>query len=187
MSVYFEISAFKNNPKGLIAVLSNLRAVGSWTPRDDKEVEDIVCRTPSSALSFCGQVNGAYGISAGAERVFLKNPKLGIRYLRTVNRSSFRDPDTQKRFWRKVTRDAGLCLDWAFSFGRRLSEEEEAVFVDDPVRANQYATRVIRGPFPEKVHHMLLLKSFDNLDRYSKNCLDLYIKFAEKCAAGAST
>ena len=178
MSVSFEISAFSSNPKALIGVLSGLSRVNQWPFDHNREVEEIVCKTPSSALNYCRHVVHAYGVSPKGERVFLKNPKLGIRYLRLTNKPRFSDDDTQKRFWRKVIRNPDIAYTWATTFNKRLSEEEEMVFSESIRIAWQYANRIIRGAFPESVHHRILLRSFENLDQYSKQALNNYLAFA---------
>lgn len=178
MIVSFDISAFKGKPQNLISVLAGMSSVGQWPFDHNREVEEIVCKTPSSALKYCRYVVHAYGISPKGERVFLKNPSIGIRYLRLTSKPRFSDDDTQKRFWRKVTRSPDLAYTWSSHFGRRLSEEEEMVFSEDMGIARQYAMRIIRGPFPEAVHHRILLRSFENLPSYQKNALNEYLKFA---------
>lgn len=178
MIVSFDISAFKDRPRTLIAVLSGMSSVGQWPFDHNREVEEIVCRTPSSALNYCRHVVHAYGISSKGERVFLKNPGIGMRYLRLTSKPRFQDDDTQKRFWRKITKDAALAYKWASTFGKRLSEDEEMVFSEDISIAREYAFRVIRGPLPEPVHHRILLRSFENLSSYDKKSLNDYLKFA---------
>ena len=176
MNIHFDTDAFANNPRGLISVLSNLKDSGQWSVRHDADVERVACRTPSLAYNFCRFVNGAFGVSRGAERVFLKNPGIGIRYLRIVNRKSFLDEDTQRRFWRKVSKNPDLCYEWSQAFKERVPDE--SVFVKDVRVAKNYAYFIIRDPFPEEIHNMLVLRSFEDMDPYSKRCLTEYISWA---------
>lgn len=187
MNIHFDTSVFEKNPKGLISVLYNLRMVGSWSVRHERDVEQIVCRTPSSALKYCLSVTRTYGISREAERVFLKNPSIGIRYLRLVGRRNFLDEDTQGRFWRKVVKSPDLCYEWSQAFHLRVSEDEEEVFVKDVRAARDYAFFIIKGPFPEKVHNMLVLRSFEEMDSYSKKCLTEYIQWSDKWVVPANS
>jgi hypothetical protein len=173
----FEVSSFKGRAKTLISVLSGLRAAGEWPLQHHREVEEIVCGTPSSAYNYCRHVVGAFGVSSEAERVFLKNPTIGIRYLDLVHRGQFVVEDTQRRFWRKVVKDPGLALQWARTFRKRLSEEEEMVFVEDVICAKEYSRFVIVGPFPEKVHHALVLKSFGGLNDWETRAVKDYINW----------
>lgn len=179
MIVSFDVEKFKGDPRALIDVLSSLYRVGGWRLGHYAEVEEVVCRTPSSALKFCRMVNHSYGISSSAEKVFLKNPGIGIHYLRLVGRSEFLDEKVQKRFWRKITRSPDLAYEWARTFNRRLSEQEEEVFVKNISRARDYALYVARGAFPEKIHKMLVLRSFESLDNLSKSYLSEYLRYAE--------
>lgn len=179
MIVSFDTAAFKGRPTQLVNVLSGLSSVGQWPLGSNPDVEEIVCRKPSSALKYCQEVVHAYGLSAKGERVFLRNPGIGVRYLRLVGRSTFTDADTQRRFWRKVTNNAKLAYEWSKSFGHRLPEDQEMVFSKNLYFARMYAVNVIRGPFPEKVHQSILLRSFENLDSFTKMHLSEYIKFAE--------
>lgn len=180
MRISFDTASFAKRPKSLISVLSSLRATGDFPLGHHREVEEIVCRTPSSTLNYCQYVVGAFGVSREAERVFLKNPRLGIRYLRVVNRETFLDEDTQMRFWRKVLKNPDLVLEWSRAFRKRVSEKEEMVFVSSPLScARQYAREVIRGPFPEEVHGRLILRGFENLDRWDDQSLKEYIRWSE--------
>lgn len=179
MNVSFEVSSFKGRPKSLISILHHMRMAGIW-PRDyNREVEEVVCKTPSSALNYCRHVVGAFGISRESEKVFLKNPGIGIRYLRIATRSYFLDESVQKRFWKKVTRNPKLAYDWAITFMKRLPEEDEVVFVKDILLARSYSRDIIRGAFPEMVHRRLMLRSFEPLSPRDKANLTDYLKYAE--------
>jgi hypothetical protein len=178
MKVSFEVSAFEKDPRGLISVLGSLNRNGLWFSYHDSEVERVACRTPGSAYNLCRFVNGSRGVSRKTERVFLKNPAIGIKYLRIVNRRTFLDEDTQARFWRKVVRKADLAYKWASTFRTLLSPEEEEVFVSDVRLAKEYALFIRKEPFPESIHNKLILRSFEDMDRWSKSCLEHYIKWA---------
>lgn len=178
MHITFDIEKFKGNPNGLTSILSHLKYANSYLPMPNKEIEAITCTTPSAALKFCRYVNTTTGISAESEKVFLKNASLGIRYLRVVKRKHMLDSEVQRRFWRKVVRKPELALEWGRAWGR-LSEEEEEVFVKSMRCAKEYSYYVIKGRFPEKVHQMILLSSFDKLLGYDKRCLEEYIKYSE--------
>lgn len=179
MNVNFDVDRFAKDPRGLIDVLSNLYRVGAYHLGHHREVEEIVCRTPSSALKFCQMVNHAYGVSREAEKVFVKNPSIGIRYLRLVSRTEFLDEKVQKRFWRKVMKNPDIAYAWARAFGRRLPEGEE-VFVGNIRCARDYSLYVIKGGFPEKIHQMLVLRSFENLEGWDRKHLSEYLRYAEE-------
>lgn len=179
MNISFDTSAFVNDPRGLIGVLQNLHLNGAWSLGHHREIEAVVCRTPSSALRYCRDVQGPYGVSRESERVFLKNPGIAIRYLKIVGRRHFLDEDTQRRFWRKVVKDPDAAYEWANAFRTRLSEEEEEVFVENVAKAKDYAFFIIKDAFPERIHRMLVLRSFENLDPWEKCCLTEYIRWAE--------
>jgi hypothetical protein len=177
--ISFEISAFEKDPRALISVLNKMKKVGCWSPTHDPEVERVCCRTPSSTYNLCRFVNLAHGVSREAERVFLKNPSIGVRYLSLVNRRSFLDSDTQERFWKKVRKSPELSYSWADSFKERLPEDHEEIFVKNVRIAKNYSFFVIKGPFPARIHHMLILRSFEEMDGYSKSCLREYMKYSE--------
>lgn len=185
MIVSFDLQAFKANPKGLISVLSHLRGMNQWPLQHNREVEEIVCRTPTSTLNYCRYVVGRYGVSKEAERVFLKNPSVGIRYLRFMGREDFPDEDTQRRFWKKVVRNPEWAYEWCHQFRRRLPEGEE-VFLKSIRRARDYSLFVIKGPFPEKIHHQLVLKSFENLASWEKKSLTEYLSYAASSEKSAT-
>lgn len=181
MLIQFDTDKFAGVRKGdqsLSNVLYYLKKAGCITPSAYPSIEKITCKTPSGTLRYC-KLFASGGVSAEAEAVFLKNPVLGVRYLRMIGRSEFSDPAVQRRFRKKFKTDPKTAYEWAKSFGRRLSEDEEEVFRKCIPTAKDYAMRVIRGRFPEKIHSMILLASFQNMDNYSKRCLAEYIKFAE--------
>lgn len=179
MEIKFDIDNFIGKSENLISVLSHLKYAKCYAPVHDEKIEGITCRTPSSALKFCRYVNDKIGISPESEKVFLKNPVLGLRYLKMMRRESFLDPAVQKRFWKRVVKNPELALDWSRAFNKRLSEDEEVVFVKDMRAMKEYAVHAIRGKFSEKVHQMILLKSFEPLSQFHKNQLRDYLKFVE--------
>lgn len=178
MQISFDVSSFKGRPSNLITILSHLKYGNCYTPAPNLEIEAITCSTPSSALKFCRYVNSC-GISAESEKVFLKNPPLGIRYLKLVKREEMQDPAVHKRFWKRIVKKPELALEWANAFKKRLSESEEEVFAKDMRCMREYAHHVIKGRFPEKVHQIILLKSFEPLNAFHKKALEDYIKYVE--------
>lgn len=181
MQIQFDTEKFAGIRKGdqsLSNVLFYLKKAGCITPCAYPSIEKVTCRTPSGTLRYC-KLFASAGVSSETEAVFLKNPVLGVRYLRMIGRSEFSDPSTQRRFRKKFKTDALLACEWAKAFGRRVSEEEEEVFRKSIPAAREYAMKVLRGKFPEKVHSMILLASFQDMNNYAKRCLSEYIKFAE--------
>ena len=179
MQICFDPSVFKSYPNGLIGVLSNLAWANGYDPQHFEEIEQICCRTPSVAYKYVRSVNKQKGISPESERVFLKNPRIGIRYLSVVKRPYFLDADTQKRFWKKIVKNPEFASQWARIFGKRLSEEEEMVFAKDMRYMKEYSLYVIHGKFPEPVHQAILLRSFEDMSSYEKSCVKDYIKYVE--------
>lgn len=180
MQISFDTEMFARGERSLTDVLCHLNRHRCFAAGHYPDIEKITCRTPSSALRYTRFFAGKRGISPASEVVFLKNPGIGVQYLRMVNKQEFSDPSVQKRFRKKFSRNPRLACDWARAFNVRLSEEEEQVFRKDISSARDYAMYVIRGPFPEKVHSMILLASFENLSSLQKKYLSDYIKFAEK-------
>lgn len=178
MNLFIEVEKFANNPKALTDVLYYMRNQGCHVPWRSSEIEAITCKTPSAALRHTRFVCPD-GVSEAAERVFLKNPSLGIRYLKKIRREAFQNDDTQRRFWKKIVKKAELAYQWAQAFGKRLSEDEEVVFLESMHRMKDYSYFVIKGPFPEKIHNMILLKSYESLPVWEKKALNEYIKYAE--------
>lgn len=157
--------------------LKRFGCIGSDQPLP--EVEKVACRTPSGTLRYC-KLFASRGVSAETEEVFLKNPELGIRYLKMVCRSEFLDPQVQRKFRRKFRSNPKAAYQWAKTFGIRLTEEEEECFRKDMVSARDYAKGVIGGRFPDRVHEMLILASFGDISQYEKKALAEYVRFAEQ-------
>lgn len=181
MQITFDTDSFvsRNGSRSLTSVLCYLGRHGCIKPDHYPSVEKITCRTPSDALRYVRFFAGKTGISPESEEVFLRNPEIGVRYLKMVGRSEFSDPRVQKRFRRKFKSNARLAYEWASGFNTRLTEEEEEVFRKDFSAAKDYAVRVIRGRFPDKVHGMIMLASYGKMDAWQKRQLAEYIKFAE--------
>jgi len=181
MRISFDTENFKGRSSAnlLTNALSNLRVAGCYFhSHANTDVEDVVCKTPSAAYKFVRYVSKS-GVSPASERVFLKNPGIGVRYLAYVNRSFFIEEEVQKRFWKKVVKNASLAVEYCSTFNKRLSEEEEEVFINDMRAMKDYAQRVIKGKFPQKVHDMILLKSFEGMDSWTKDNLQRYLRFVE--------
>lgn len=179
MQITFETGMFgKRGEKSLTNVLCYLQRHGCFAEGHYPDIEQITCRTPSAALRYV-RYFARTGITSESEAVFLKNPGLGVRYLRMVGKREFSDPVVQKKFRRKFKFDAALAYEWAKAFNERLTEEEEEVFRKNVAVARDYAMYVIKGKFSEKVHGMLILASFQDLSSYQKSRLAEYIKFAE--------
>lgn len=180
MQISFDTENFLGGAKALTVVLQVLRDFEAYAPDPHKEVEEICCRTPSDALRYTQKVTRNRGISAEAEKVFIKNVGLGLRYLRYLKKNSFADPTFNQKFIKKVKRNPVTALEWSKEHGR-LTEKEEEVFIKDFPSMREYAMRIIKGPFPEKIHNMILLKSFDsNLDSWQKKWLTDYVGFVER-------
>lgn len=181
MEINFNIQNFVGRAKNLTNVLYYLVKSNSFTPHFNEEIEAITCRTPSEALRYCRHVNGKMGVSPSTEVVFLKNPSLGIRYLRYIGRDHFVEQKTQTRFWKKIIKKPDLALGWSQTFNKRLSENEEEVFLKSMRCMKEYAFHVIKGPFPERIHQMIVLMSFDSsLKDWEKKSLKDYVSYAEK-------
>lgn len=176
MEITFDVANYAGDAKNLTWVLYSLKQHNSWYPTHEDEIEKITCRTPSSALKYASLVMKD-GISTDAEKVFLKNPGIGVRYLIRIKKKAFSNPEMQTKFWQKVLRDPKVALAWAQTFGR-LSDSEEEVFLKCMYSMRTYAYFVIKGKFPERIHNMILLKSYENMGEYSKKYLKEYLKYS---------
>jgi hypothetical protein len=181
MQITFDTDNFASRSKGdaaLTNVLHYLRKHGCLSEAHYPSIERVTCRTPSSTIRYC-RYFASSGVSPEAERVFLKNPRLGVRYLKMMRRSEFADPDVQRRFRKKFRTDPYAAYEWATQFNVRLTEEEESVFRKDIEVALNYARDVIKGKFPEKVHAMLVLASFKDMTPRQRRFLEEYVRLAE--------
>lgn len=175
MHITFDVSKFDSN--SLINILYYLRKNESSFNHHDSEITKITCRTPSAAYKYTRYV-ATSGLDEQVERVFLKNPKIGIKYLIKIRRKEFKNPDIQKRFWKKILKNPRLAYEWSSVFGR-LNKEEEEIFINDIKAARDYALFVLKGRFNEKIHNAIVLKSFELKDSWEKKLLQEYIKYAE--------
>lgn len=181
MEITFDINSFNGRAKSLTNVLYYLTGANCFTPSHSEDIEAIACRTPSDALRYCRHVVGKLGVSHKTESVFLKNPQLGVRYLRYIGRDHFVESKTHTRFWKKIMKKPELALAYATSFNKRFTEQEEEVFVKNMRCMREYSQSVIKGPFTEKVHQMIILRSFDSsMSEWEKRYLKDYVSFAQK-------
>jgi hypothetical protein len=170
MQISFDTEKFKGRGREskLIDILANLDLMGLYFHGQyNKDVEEVVCRTPSSAY-----------------------PHIGVRYLQSVRRKSFADEAVQKKFWKKLLKRPEVAVEYCSAFQVRLTEEEEEIFVHDIASMVRYSNRVIggegrgrigqHGKFPERVHNMILLKSYEHLTEREKHLLQKYIGNCEK-------
>jgi hypothetical protein len=179
MQITFDTDMFgKMGEKSLTNVLCYLKRSKCFAEGHYPDIERITCRTPSAALRYVRYFAHS-GVTSESETVFLKNPNLGVRYLRMVGKPEFSCPNVQRKFRKKFKNDPDVAYEWARAFNTRLSEEEEEVFRKDVSKARDYAMYVIKGKFSEKVHGMLVLASFEDLTPTKKRHLADYIKFAE--------
>jgi hypothetical protein len=172
--------------KRLIFLLRNLMDHGQFDGGVYPDIERHMT-VPSLALKYVSFVTREKGMSPEGERIFLKNPDVAIKYLKIVKRD-FLDPAVQKRWHKKVIRNPILAVEYCKLKGRRLSEREEEVFLKDMDAMKDYAMFVIRGPFPERIHEMILLRSFDEMkgrnsreQERQKRCLQDYLRYAKAC------
>ena len=179
MEITFDTDNFDGSAKALSSVLYYLKGCDSYNYLGhNPDVEKITCKTPSEALRYTKWVTGSIGVSPEAEKVFLKNPNLAIRYLKYIRRDHFVDPKVQQRWWKKVVKKSEIAYDWARNFNKRLSEEEEEVFAKGNMKyMKDYAMYVIKGKFPEKVHQIIVLRSFEELSQWEKSAVKDYMKF----------
>lgn len=177
----------RRKAKRLIFVLKNLADHGQFTKGIHPDIERLMT-VPSLALKYVRMVGWESGMSAEGEKIFLKNPSVAIQYLKIVRRPEFLDPKVQKRWRRMVGRNPLLAVEWCKAFNQRLTEKEEEIFVKDMGAMKDYAMFVIHGPFPERVHEMILLRSYDDMkgkterlrDRQKRDLQD-YLRYAESC------
>jgi hypothetical protein len=151
----------RRRAKRLIFVLRNLLDHGQFQKGIYPDIERLMT-VPSLALKYVRMVAMETGMSPEGEKIFLKNPSVALQYLKSVKRPDFLDPKIQKRWRRMVGRNPLIALEWCKAFNQRLTEDEEQMFTKDMYAMKDYAMFVIRGPFPQKVHEMILLQSFDD-------------------------
>lgn len=178
MQITFDTENFRNHAQGFISVLGYLRHTKAYEVVAHDDIESITCRTPSIAYKYT-RYAAKQGISAKAEAVFLKNPKIGVQYLSYIKRDHFLDDKVQKRFHKKIVKNPTLAVSYCRTFNKRLSEDEEVVFIKCMSSMRNYAWNVIKGVFPEKVHNMLVLKSYEDMPDYQKARLKEYLKMSE--------
>ncbi len=191
MQITFDVSAYhspnkviqRRSSKKVIVLLRNLVDHGCFEPGHHRDIERLMI-IPSLAFSYVRMVTREKGMSPEGERVFLANPSVALQYLRFVNRPFFADPDVQRRWHKKMVRDPAVAFRFCHWQNRRLTEKEEEIFVKDMRMMKDYSMLVIKGPFPDHIHQMLLLQSFG--DRWDKDALKDYLLYAEACKRNLS-
>jgi hypothetical protein len=145
-----------------------------------QELDNYFCTSPALAFKYLKVfLEKGDKASPEIEKVLSKNTHYLFAYLKHTGNHKVQDPKLQKRFEKKVYSDPYLSYWYAYYVLKsRLPEEHEVVFLKNYDFAYRYACEVIGGEFPDNIHKMLVLSSFE--EKEDKHGLKSYIECCEK-------
>lgn len=197
--ITFDIQSFKKDEISLLKFLYSLKYKGLFVRTN--EIDVFFSQKPSLAYKYIRDIvvekswltdeavrRRVYlnvdknRLDTDQEKVFTKNIKFGIAYLEVTQQKKFRDEKLQENFEKKVYKDAGASFDYSTKIlCERIPEDKEHVFLEDYFIMYQYAMRVIKGKFQDKIHKQIYLKTFENKQtiwagaRYAQDYLKHYL------------
>jgi len=193
-NITFDINSFSRDKISLLKFLYSLKYKGLFVR--NKELDIFFSQQPSLAYKYTRNIIvekewSPAGVNPGGwtylnvdknrldpdqEKVFLKNIKFGIAYLEITKQKKFRDEKLNKKFEKKLYKDAGASFDYSIRvLHQRIPEDKEHIFLENYYVMYHYAMLVIKGKFPDKIHNQIHLRSFEkNVWRF--DCLQAYLK-----------
>ena len=190
-NITFDINSFSRDKISLLKFLKSLKYKGLF--KRTKDLDIFFSQQPSLAYKYIRNIiiekewrpdpSGYVYLNVDKnrfepeqEKVFLKNIKFGIAYLEATQQKKFRDEKINKKFEKKLYKDAGASFDYATRvLQQRISEDKEHIFLDNYYVMYHYSMIVIKGKFPDKIHNQIHLRSFEkNVWRF--DCLQAYLK-----------
>jgi len=146
-----------------------------------KELDDYFCTSPALAYKYLKVfLEKGDKASPEIEKVLSKNIHYLFSYFQHTENHKVQDEKLQKRLDKKIYNDPRLSYCYAYSVLKsRIPEEHEGVFLKNYDFAYRYACEVIGDKFPDSIHKMLLLSSFEENDK-EKYGLKKYIECCEK-------
>jgi len=197
----FNLKDFNTEKNAVLSLIRSAKYLGKF--KRSEEIDNFFSQQPSYAYKYVKKIliNSYWDsntskrvfedldkarLSIENEKVFLKNIKYAIGYLRITNQKRFRDEKTQQRFENKIYKPGsfstpGAAFDYAkFVLKGRIPEDKENIFLENPLHIFSYSRDVLKGFFPDtihdSIHKKILLLTFDNNYGYEFKFLNLYMK-----------
>jgi len=174
------------NKRNLIKKLDELNIEINKDIERTKELDEYFCSTPSVAFDYLSKliadrvwVRGRntdgeswhyriknrkdLKLNRDLEKIFVKSNTHALNYLRLTGLKSFSDPELDKRIKNKILNKPELAFYYAkHIIKKRLTKEQEKVFLKDYRCLYHYAKLVIRGNFDEEIQKRLILATFSD-------------------------
>jgi hypothetical protein len=190
MKITIDTNAFYYDKIGLLNLLYSLNCKGLFTTNE--EIEKTLTTSPALAYKYVIRLtdakveNGNYirsPINSSLEKVFLKNIKYAIKYLKITGQDKFVNAETEKKFREKLFKDPVYSyLYSAYVIKSRLPEDKEEVFLKNYKCLYHYALNIIGntktiGSISHSLDKKINLLSFDRnqAGRWDYNYLMAYI------------
>jgi hypothetical protein len=189
--ISFDLKDFQKDKSSLLKFLISLRRAGVFYRTE--ELDDFFTQQPIYAYNYVKKVlvqsrynletkNTEYlnseknKLSADKEKIFIKNIKIAIGYLKITNQIKFKDEKINARFEKKLYRDPILSYDYAMLVLKegRIPEEKEEVFIKNPYPMFLYSANILKEHFSNNIHKKIVLMSFS--EEYKNISGQRYIK-----------
>lgn len=179
----FNLKDFNTEKSTILDLLRAAKHLGKF--KRTEEIDNFFSQQPSYAFKYVKKIliNSYWDSNTGRrvykdlekarlsienEKVFLKNIKYAIGYLRATGQKCFRDEKTQQRFENKIYKPnslstPGAAFDYAkFVLKGRIPEDKENIFLESSLHIFSYSRDVLKGFFPDSIHKKILLLTFNN-------------------------
>jgi hypothetical protein len=190
MKITIDTDAFYYDKIGLLKLLYSLKCKNLFTTNE--EIEKALTTSPALAYKYVVRLtnakveNGNYikdPINYSLEKVFLKNIKYAIKYLKITGQDRFVNAETEKKFREKLFKDPGYSyLYSAHIIKSRLPEDKEEIFLKNYKCLYHYALNIIGNTqtidsISDSLDKKINLLSFDKnqADRWDYQYLTAYI------------
>lgn len=174
MKITIDTNAFYYDKMGLLSLLYSLRCKNLFTTNE--EIEKTLTTSPALAYKYVIRLtnakveNGNYirnPINPSLEKVFLKNIKYALKYLKVTGQDKFVNAETEKKFREKLFKDPAYSYLYSVHIIKsRLPEEKEEVFLKNYKCLYHYALNIIGngqtiGSISDSLDKKINLLSFD--------------------------
>jgi hypothetical protein len=190
MKITIDTEDFTYDKVGLLNLLYSLNCKNLFTTNE--EIEKTLTTSPALAYKYVIRLtdakveNGNYirsPINSSLEKVFLKNIKYAIKYLKITGQDKFVNAETEKKFREKIFKEPNYSyLYSAHIIKSRLPEDKEEVFLKNYKSLYHYALNIIGntqniGSFSNSLDKKINLLTFDKnqAGRWDYNYLTAYI------------
>lgn len=192
-NISFNLKDFNNDKSSVLSFLRRLKRLKLFNRTE--EIDNFFSQQPSYAYKYVKHLLASSKfnfekreaeyfdteknrLSSENEKIFKKNIKFAIAYLKITNQTKFRDSKLQSYFEKKIYEEAGLAYDYAsIVLKGRIPEEKETIFLENYFVLYHYSRNILKGKFSDNIHKKIVLETFndENKNRFHYSLLTSYL------------